>query len=230
MNRYREQKALFEDIGKLIDLIEQAADIAKSTKKLVDSKTDIHKELDSLLTLSGDLVELNVLKVDTNLEGITPPCLPFYLDLTLKTKTPTSHSGVFPICFNGEFYENVGIRMMRIKYPKIDEMYKTLEEAELRYSRISCIEKSLTRVETDIKKASKREVIPSPPVKDPIERMLIKISKRRIPAFTLKGDKTILAFHHYSPWATIRRSDILERKPRLSYSVVYNASQFHGKL
>ena len=230
MNKYREQKVLFEDIGKLIDLIEQADEIARTTRELVDSKTEIGMEISKLLSHSRDLVELYMLKVDTDLHAISPPCLPFQIDFTLKMNETFTHNGVHTICFNGEFYENVGIRIVKIKYPKIDDMYKALEEAELRFARISGIRKSLTRVEKDIRKASRRDSIPSSPVKDPIEKMLIKISKRRIPAFTLKGDKTVLAFNHYSPWATIRRSDVWEMETKPSYNVAYNASKFQGRL
>ena len=188
-----------------IDLIKQADEIAKAAKELVDNKTEIQDEIKELLALPGDLVELYVLKVDTKLKAISPPCLPFYLDFNLKTKQASNHNGVYRICFNGEFYKNLGLRIMRIKYPAIDDMYKALEEAEFRYARIRGIKKGLNRVEKDIRKGSKRRNIPSSPVEDPVELMLTKISKRRIPTFTLKSDKTILAFQHYSPWATIKR-------------------------
>ena len=217
MNRYREQKVLHQDIGKLIELIEQGDEVAKSTKELVESKTDIQDEVNELLTLSGDIVELNILKVDTQLKTISPPCLPFHLDFTLKTTQLSNHNGIYPICFNGEFYKNVGLRMMRVKYTAIDDMYKALEEAELRYRRIDGIKKSLSRVENDIKKESKRGSIPSSHVEDPVELMLTKIAKRRIPAFTLKSDKTTLAFQHYSPWATMQRSNPFEVRPEPPY-------------
>ena len=230
VNRYREQQVLNENIGSIIAFVQEADEITQSAKELVDSKTDIQDELNELLTLSGDLVELNVLKVDTTLETISPPCLPFNLDFTLKTQEPTSHNGIHPICFNGEFYKNVGIRMMRMKYPEIDEMYKALEEAKLRYARIDGIKKSLSRVEADIQKASKRGVIPTSPVDDPIDRMLTKISKRRIPTFTLKSDRTMLAFHHYSPWAVIKRSDPFEKTPSIIGNAKYNPSNVTGNI
>ena len=225
MNRYREQKVLNQDIGKLIELIKQADKIAKSTKQLVESKTDIQDEVNELLALPGDLVELNILKVDTQLKTISPPCLPFHLDFTLKTRQPTSHHGIYPICFNGEFYKNLGLRIMRIKYPAVDDMYKALEEAEFRYARIHGIKKSLSRVEMDVKKESKRGKIPSQTIEDPIELMLTKIAKRRIPTFTLRSDKTTLAFQHYSPWATIKRSDPFQLEPTFfHYDVKHNLS------
>ena len=229
VNRYREQKVLSENGGKLIQLIEEVDEIAKSAKYLVGNKTDIQDEVKELLTLSGDIVEINSLKVDTNLESISPPCLPFHLDFTLKTRKPSNHRVVHPICFNGEFYKNVGLRIMRMKYPAIDEMYKALEEAELRYARIGGIKKGLSRVEEDISKGSKRDSIPSAIHEDPIERMLTKMAKRRIPTFTLKSDKTVLAFHHYSPWATIKRSDPFEMLPKHSQNVKFDASTYKGK-
>ena len=210
-------------------LIEQADEIAKSAKYLVGNKTDIQDEVKELLTLSGDIVEINSLKVDTNLESISPPCLPFHLDFIMKTQEPTTHNGIHPICFNGEFYKNVGLRMMRMKYPAIDEMYKALEEAELRYARIGGIKKSLKRVEEDIQKASKRSNIPSTVDEDPIESMLTNMAKRRIPTFTLKSDKTVLAFHHYSPWATIKRTDPFEMLPKHFQTVKFDASTYKGK-
>ena len=216
MNRYREQKVLHENVGTLIDLLKKADEIAKAAKELVDNKTAIQDEIKELLALPGNLVELYVLKVDTQLKTISPPCLPFHLDFTLQTKQQTSHNGVYPICFNGEFYKNLGLRIMRIRYPAIDEMYKALEEAEFRYGRIRGIKKGLSRVEKDIEKESKRGSIPSQPIEDPVELMLTKISKRRIPTFTLKSDKTILAFQHYSPWATIKRADPFEIEPIFS--------------
>ena len=228
MNRYREQKVLSENIGKLHDLVQQGFDIAKSAKKLVFSKTDIKEEVDGLLAVTGDLVSINVLKVDTDLESISPPCPPFQLDFTLKTTRITTHNGVYPICFNGEFYNNVGLRIMRIKYPAIDEMYKALEEAELRYARVHAIKKSLDRVQEDIRAASKRGKVPSPPADDPVEKMLVKIAKRRIPSFTLKGDKTMLGFHHYSPWAAIRRSNPFEAEPENFHNVKHNSSNLKG--
>ena len=230
MNRYRQQKVLHENTGKIIELVKQAHEIAKTAKELVDSKTDIQGEVNELLTLSGDLVELNVLKVDTKLETISPPCLPFNLDFTLKTQEPTSHNGIYPICFNGEFYKNVGIRMMRMKYPEIDEMYKALEEAELRYARIAGIRKSLTRVEADIQTASKRGIVPTSSDDNPIDRMLTKISKRRIPTFTSKSDRAILAFHHYSPWAIIKRSDPFDMTPGVIGHAKYDPVNVTGNI
>ena len=213
-----------ENIGKQIQLIEQADVIAKSAKKLVESKTDIHDEVKELLTLAEDLIELNVLKVDTNLESISPPCLPFQLDFLIKTQKPTTHNGVYPICFNGEFYKNVGLRIMRMKYPAIDEMYKALEEAELRYASIVAIKSSLTRMEKAAEETSKRGSIPSAVHKDPVERMLTKMAKRRIPAFTLKSDKTIMAFQHYSPWATIKRSAPFDNVAEVLHQYKYDSN------
>ena len=171
---------------------------------------------------------INVLKVDTDLESISPPCLEFELNFSLKTAEVTAHNGVHPICFNGEFYKNVGLRIMRIKYPAIDGMYKALEEAELRYTRIKAIKKSLERVQTDIRKESKRGNVPSPPQEDSVENMLVKIAKRRIPAFTLQGDKTMLGFHHYSPWASIKRSNPFEMLSEPLYHMKYDRSNLHG--
>ena len=227
VNRYREIKVLSENVGKIIKEAEEANEIAKSTKELVHSKTDIQDEVNELLSLPGDLVELNTLRVDTDLESISPPCLPFQLDFTIKTRQPKSHTIVHPICFNGEFYKNVGIRIVRVTYPVIDEMYKALEEAELRYATISAVRKNLELVKDNVY-SSKRDYILTPPEEDPMERMLTKITKRRIPNFTLKSDKTVLAFHHYSPWATVKRSHPFEVEPSPSYSTMNTSKFSHG--
>ena len=227
VNRYRERKALSENIGKLIALVEQADEIAKSAKELVESKTNIQGEINELLAIPDEIVQLNTLKVDTDLEGIAPPCLPFQMEFTVNTKQPTNHEGVYRICFNGEFYKNVVLRVMKVKYPSVDEMYKALEEAELRYAQIGAIRKSLKVVEDEVH-SSKRGQVPLPKEEDPVERMLSKIAKRRIPKFTLKGDRTVLAFHHYSPWATIKRSHPFEVEGEPSFQTKYNASRIHG--
>ena len=217
-----------ENIGKLITLVEQADEIARSAKELVDSKTNIQQEINELLAIQNDIVQLHALKVDTDLESIAPPCLPFHMAFTVNTKQPTSHNGVFKICFNGEFYKNVGLRIMKVKYPVVDEMYKALEEAELRYAQIGAIRKSLKVAEDEVH-SSKRDQIPLPSEEDPMERMLLKIAKRRIPKFTLKGDKTALAFRHYSPWATLRRANSFEVEPKGPIPGKYNSSRIHGK-
>ena len=217
-----------ENIGKLITLVEQADEIAKSAKELVDSKTNIQQEINELLAIQNDIVQLHALKVDTDLESIAPPCLPFHMAFTVNTKQPTSHNGVFKICFNGEFYKNVGLRIMKVKYPVVDEMYKALEEAELRYAQIGAIRKSLKVAEDEVH-SSKRDQIPFTSEEDPMERMLLKIAKRRIPKFTLKGDKTALAFRHYSPWATLRRANSFAVESKALIPVKYNSSRIHGK-
>ena len=174
LNRYREQKVLYENVGAFIDVIKEAVEIAKAAMELVDNKTAIQNEIKELLSLSGNLGELYILKVDTQLRTISPPCLPFQLHFTLKTKQPTSHNAIYPICFNGEFYKNLGHRIMRIRYPEIDDMNKALEDAELRYARIRGIRNRLSRVEKDVRKGStrgnisKRGSIPFSPAEDPV--------------------------------------------------------------
>ena len=218
---------MFENIGKLITLVEEADEIAKSAKDLVYSRTDLQSEIDELLAIPEGLIQLHNLKVDTDLEGIVPPCLPFDMAFTVNTKEPTFHVGVFKICFNGEFYKNVGLRIMKVKYPVVDKMYKALEEAELRYAQIGAIRKSLKVAEDEVH-SSKRGQIPLPNEEDPVERLLLKIAKRRIPKFTLKGDKTVLAFRHYSPWATTRRANPFEVESKAVIPVKYNSSRIHG--
>ena len=193
---------------------------------MVESKTDIQDDVKEQLALAQDI---NVFKVDTQLKTISPPCLPFHLDFNLKTKQQTSHNGIYPICFNGEFYKNLCLRIMKIRYPAIDEMYKALEEAEFRYARIRGIKKGLSRVEKDISTTSKRGSILSQSKEVPVDVMLTKVARRRIPAFTLKSDKTTLAFQHCSPWATIKRHDPFEMEPTFSHqSIKFNFSSAQG--
>eukprot|EP00112_Aurelia_sp_Birch-Aquarium-sp1_P001545 Seg1167.1 transcript_id=Seg1167.1/GoldUCD/mRNA.D3Y31 product="hypothetical protein" protein_id=Seg1167.1/GoldUCD/D3Y31 len=210
LNRYKESKILEENVGKMVDLAQDAVDVATETKTLVDDKAAIDTELTSLLSQasSANLVQISSLSVDGEINDLLPPCLPFQLGFTLNTQPPITRSGEHDICFNGEFYVNLAKQILRLSYPSIDDLYTALEEAEMRYIRIKVIEKSLSRVNKDITKetSSKRGHI-SHPEHGIVERRLLKTAERKMPSFTTKGDHTVMAFTHYSPWATARRSN-----------------------
>ena len=199
-----------ENVGKMVALAQEAVDVATDTKTLIDGKAAIDTELTSLLSQasSANLVQISSLSVDGEINDLLPPCLPFQLGFTLNTQPPITKNGQHDICFNGEFYMNVAKQILRSSYPSIDELYTALEEAEMRYIRIAVIKKSLTRVNDDITKetSSKRGHI-AHPEHGIIERRLLKTAERKMPAFTTKGDHTVMAFTHYSPWATARRSN-----------------------
>ena len=209
VNRYKEAKYLAENVAKLTALVREAVDIARKAKVLVDGSTDIESQITRLLEQANkdSLVQITGLLVDSPVDVIVPPCLPFQLAFTLNTRPAIHHSGNYDICFNGEFYKNVAVRILRAAYPRIDEMYKALEEAELRYVQIETIKKSLDRVNNDMtEEKSSRRFHVSHAKHDVIDRYLLKNAERRIPRFTTKGDHTVMAFAHYSPWAAIRRS------------------------
>ena len=209
MNRYKEAKYLAENVAKLTALVREAVDIARKAKVIVDSSTNIETQITRLLEQADKdgLVQITSLLVDSPVDAIVPPCLPFQLAFTLNTRPAIHHSGNYDICFNGEFYKNVAVRILRSAYPSIDDMYKALEEAELRYVQIETVKKSLVRVNNDMtKEKSSRRFHVAHAKHDAVDRYLLKNAERRIPGFTTKGDHTVMAFAHYSPWAAIRRS------------------------
>ena len=222
---------MLENNGKLIDLAREAKSIASSTKQLVTSKLGVGKELKRLLAVeaSGNLVDITSLKVDESIENLEPPCLPFQLDFTLNTDAPKSHSGRHKICFNGEFFKNVGVKVVRESFPTIDEMYRVFEEAQLRYSRIDAIKKSLERVLKDTKKDTKRSLVIKSPI-DLVDKNLMKIARRRIPKFTVKEDRTTMAFKYYSPWASAKRLHNLESQYHTTDQLKFDMMALKGNL
>ncbi len=98
------------------------------------------------------MASIDRVSVSEDINDPSPPCLRFHLAFTINAPGQVPHDGKYDVCFNGEFYQNLGIRMLRVAYPKINKMYKALEEAELRYAKIAGIKKSLDRVMKDIKK------------------------------------------------------------------------------
>ena len=198
-----------ENVGKLIELLKQAHDIATETKELVDNKADIETELSDILSQpdGSSLVEIRSLRIREDLTSLSPPCLPFQLSFELNAENERSGDSKEDICFNGEFYKNVGVQILRTSYPTVDELYKALAEAELRYTKINAIKKSLERVSLDIEKESTKRGKIIKPKRDLLEAQLLRLAERRIPRFTAKGDKTTMAFNYYSPWATAKRSN-----------------------
>ena len=202
-------KLMAENVGKLIQLIREASGIAQSAKTLVNNNANIDEDMTDLLSQpeGGNMVEISKFLVDEKLATLHPPCLPFQLNFVLSTKSRKSKEVKHDICFNGEFWMNVGVRILKSSYPSVDNLFKALDEAELRYVQINTIKKSLKRVQHDIEKESSKRGQIAEPKRDLVENQLMQFAERRIPKFTPKGDKTIMAFVHYSPWATARRSN-----------------------
>ena len=202
-------KLLAENTEQLIQLTREASEIAKSAKTLVNNNADIDADMTDLLSQpdGANMVEISKFMVDEKLSSLHPPCLPFQLSFVLSTQSRKSKNVKHDICFNGEFWTNAGMQILKSSYPSVDNLFKSLNEAELRYVQINTIKKSLTRVKHDItKESSKRGQIPESK-RDLIDNHLMQFAERRIPKFTSKGDNTIMAFVHYSPWATARRSN-----------------------
>ena len=81
-----------------------------------------------------------------------------------------------------------------------------------RYYRAEGMKKSLANTEKELKSDDYREATKRASIKgtsrsihDPVVESMLRSSERRLPKFTTKGDKTILAFSHYSPWAVAQR-------------------------
>ena len=157
--------------------------------------------------MKAGFMEVTTLSVDSKLTEIIPPCLPFLLTFHMDTKPITRHSDTHKLCFNGEFKKNVAKTILRSAFSSFDELYKLLEEAELRYVQIETVKKSLDRVNDDMttEKSSRRGHIEHAK-HDVVNRYLLKKAERKMPSFTTKSDHTVMAFTHYSPWAAIRRS------------------------
>ena len=157
--------------------------------------------------IEKDFMEVTTLSVDSKLTEIVPPCLPFELAFHMGTRPITRHSGTHKLCFNGEFKKNVAKTILRTAFSSFDELYKLLEETELRYVQIETVKKSLDRVNDDMTTdSSSRRGHIEHAKHDVVNRYLLKKAERKMPSFTTKSDHTVMAFTHYSPWAAIRRS------------------------
>ena len=136
-NRYKELKIMKANEERILSLVNEVSELVQQAKTLIDEKTNIEEEISELLSKADDtqLVTVNILKVDSPLNDLNPPCLPFDLAFVLHTATPIAYIGTQKsyICFNGEFFTNVAIEIMKKAYPIIDDMYKALDSAELRY-------------------------------------------------------------------------------------------------
>eukprot|EP00794_Sanderia_malayensis_P008625 gene8625-9555_t len=221
LNRYRELKILSQNEQRFVAVLEEAKAVATETREMVEEKTNVDADITQLLAMPdpASMVTVSRVVVDEDIIDPHPPCLPFQMQFIINAAGQEQQDGTYDVCFNGEFYENLGVRMLRVSYPQINAMYKALEEAELRYVHLRKIDKSLKRVKQDIEK----EKNASPPeeevgrrrsetgqiLSNPAERRLERIAKRRLPKFTSMNDKTQLGFVHYSPWAVARRSESL---------------------
>ena len=116
----------------------------------------------------------------------------------------------------------------------MDALYKALEEAELRYSRINEIKKSTDRADkkmrTERKMDEKRSKIGagSNPVYNAIEGQLEWTTERRMPCFTTQSDRTMMGFMHYSPWAVAERSHPFASYKPSESEIKYNPKSIKG--
>ena len=232
MNRYKELNTLAKNLQKLIPIIEKSKEIASDTKIFIEEKTNIEEELAALLATTGQLATINKLSVNAPLEDLTGPCLPFDLDFVLNMAPPIAHKGNYDICFNGEFYQNLGAVMLRTSFPKVDDMYTALDEAEVRYVNINGTEKSLARAKKQMKEdsSSKRSHVHSHDhtAEDAIVSSLTRSAKRQLPKFTVKSDKTVMAFTHYSPWALTARHNPFDAVKLPKRFAVYSNKKING--
>eukprot|EP00794_Sanderia_malayensis_P008626 gene8626-9556_t len=242
LNRYRELKISSQNEQRFVALLEEAKSVATDTKAMIEEKTNIDVDITKLLAMAdpANMVTVSRIVVEEDIAVPHPPCLPFQMRFTINAQGQQQQDGTYDVCFNGEFYKNLGVRMLRVSYPQINAMYKALEEAELRYTRLRGIDKSLKRVMEDIEKdqnapppqdtaSARRRSETGEMQSDPAERQLERIAKRTLPKFTSMNDKTQMGFVHYSPWAVARRSEqfiYADRSPDLGGA--FNMSTLHG--
>ena len=121
LNRYKESKVLADNLNKLKAIVTEGKEIAEKAKEMVDEKTDFEDKITQLLAQASDktLATINQLKVEALVNDLKPPCLPFDIDFTLHTTPVIQYTGKHDICFNGEFYTNVGTRILRSSFPKV---------------------------------------------------------------------------------------------------------------
>ncbi len=127
-----------ENEERMIAVLEEAKTAAEETRQLIETSTNFDEDINTLLEKpeSDNMATITRVSVDEDVNDLLPPCLPFRLIFTINAPGQSSQDGKYDVCFNGEFYQNLGVRMLRVSYPQIDLMYKALEEAELRYAQI----------------------------------------------------------------------------------------------
>eukprot|EP00794_Sanderia_malayensis_P021371 gene21371-23454_t len=242
LNRYRELKILSQNEQRFVAVLEEAKSVATETKTMIEEKTNIDADITKLLAMAdpANMVTVSRVVVEEDIAVPHPPCLPFQMRFTINAQGQRQQDGTYDVCFNGEFYKNLGVRMLRVSYPQINAMYKALEEAELRYARLRGIDKSLKRVMQDIEKdqnapppqdtaSARRRSETGEMQSDPAERQLERIAKRILPRFTSMNDKTQMGFVHYSPWAVARRSEPFIYAEKFSdLGGAFNMSTLHG--
>eukprot|EP00794_Sanderia_malayensis_P008627 gene8627-9557_t len=242
LNRYRELKILSQNEQRFVAVLEEAKSVATETKTMIEEKTNIDADITKLLAMAdpANMVTVSRVVVEEDIAVPHPPCLPFQMRFTINAQGQRQQDGTYDVCFNGEFYKNLGVRMLRVSYPQINAMYKALEEAELRYARLRGIDKSLKRVMEDIEKdqntpppqdtaSGRRRSETGEMQSDPAERRLERIAKRILPRFTSMNDKTQMGFVHYSPWAVARRSEpFIYAEKSSDLGGAFNMSILHG--
>ena len=108
-----------ENEGKMIDVINEAKTMATDVKAMIDDKTSIGEDIDALLATSGDLAVISRVLLEGDIKEFSPPCLSFKLSFAMNTGSRAPHEGTYDVCFNGEFYENLGIEMLKDSYPQV---------------------------------------------------------------------------------------------------------------
>eukprot|EP00794_Sanderia_malayensis_P013019 gene13019-14359_t len=238
LNRYKELKTLADNLQPMVSLLQKGADIAQDTQSMITDNTDLKSELVALREKSEDeLVTINKLSVDSPIQKLHPPCLPFDLHFIIHTRPRREKQVKRSICFNGEFLKNLGAQLFRSTFPNVDAMYKVFEEAEMRYVKLDGIKKSLKRIEKEMNEesVSKRSSILNGgssdgpgSVQDAIEASLLKTAKRTLPRFTVKSDHTTMGFVHYSPWAVMSRSNPFALINLPAQAVNYQPKKLNG--
>ena len=163
----------------------------------------------------------------SNVEDMKPPCLTFSYSYTINIDSSLERESVSEFCFNGEFFANIAAKILRDSFPSIDKFYKATEEAELFFSKIKNIRNVMETIKQGNAPSSKRSDMVKQE-KDLAQQKMTKIAKRRIPKFTVKGDRTVMAFKHYSPWATAKRSQFAFMKYNTAQNKSFDVSSLRG--
>ncbi len=138
LNRYKQTQILSTNEDKMIAVLEEAKDIAEQTRQMIEDNTHFGSDINQLLEKqhTENMATIWSVTVDENISELVPPCLPFNLHFKIEAPGQTIYDDKYDVCFNGEFYQNMATKMLRVAYSDIDKMYKALEEAELRYAKI----------------------------------------------------------------------------------------------
>ncbi len=138
VKRYKETHTMHQNENKILAALEEMRTMAADTYQMIEDSTNFESAIDSLLRrrLTEKMFILTTCKVDEDINDLNPPCLPFRLSFRILASRQTTKEGTYNVCFNGEFYQNMATKMLKISFGEIDQLYQVLEEAELRYAQI----------------------------------------------------------------------------------------------